>query len=83
MSDDNVIQFKPNQLGTVEALREIANQIEAGEILPVTTGAMVLLDENGGLLMFSFGPQNSALSASQALRLGEFWLLNTLFFPQR
>lgn len=59
-------------------LREIASQLESGELPPCSIGALAMMDEGGRVDIFGFGQKGDDLQCLALFRLGEQQLIESL-----
>lgn len=55
----------------VAALKQIIADLESGELEPIQSGVLVLMDRDGGIATFAFGPRGDEVTSLGLLRIGE------------
>tara|TARA_Y100000748_G_scaffold289141_1_gene274701 strand:+ start:701 stop:955 length:255 start_codon:yes stop_codon:yes gene_type:complete len=84
MTDLKVVQLKQEGYkDPATALRYILEQLESGEIQPCDIGVLVMMDREGGVETFGFGPKSDDLQTLGLRRLGEQIVIDTAFSPEQ
>ena len=79
MSELKIVQLKREGWRDAAAtLREIAGQLESGELSPCSVGVLAMMDESGQVDIFGFGHKGDDLQCLALFRLGEQRLIDGL-----
>ena len=68
-----------NEQSVADQLRAIADRLDAGEIPPTYTGALVLIDDGPGIFTASLGQDSNDLQLLGVLELGKMSIADGCF----
>lgn len=78
-----VVEFKrEGWRDAVKTLRNIADQMEAGDLSPCEVGVLVMMGEDGGIDTFGMGGKGEDLALLGLLRCAEQVIIENNIYPE-